>query len=154
MSPSRVRAAAKAGASPPVPRARSCAEAIKRSDGPGELGGRQPRLPLVRDAEGVDARPLCLGHREVRRNRVEHPVEAHRLPGLDAERDDVLDLEVDRAPDPDAVTEAVFFDLDSRTLDAGSSPMSGASPSIGPPFWPPKTAVSFSTCSSVARSST
>ena len=54
MSPSRVRAAAKAGARPPAPGARSCAEAIKRSGGPRELGGRQPRLPLVLDAEGVD----------------------------------------------------------------------------------------------------
>ena len=32
--------------------------------------------------------------------------------------------------------------------------MSGANPSIGPPFCPPNTAVSFSTCSSVAPSST
>jgi hypothetical protein len=31
--------------------------------------------------------------------------------------------------------------------------MSGANPSIGPPFCPPKTAVSFSNCSSDARSS-
>src|SRR6476469_4540678 len=54
ISPSRVRAAAKAGASPPAPGASSCAEAIKRSGGPRELGGRKPRLPLVLDAKSTD----------------------------------------------------------------------------------------------------
>ena len=34
------------------------------------------------------------------------------------------------------------------------SPTSGASPAIGPPSWPPNTAVSFSICSSLAFSST
>jgi hypothetical protein len=47
---------------------------------------------------------------------VEHAVEAHRLPGLDAERDDVFDLEINRVPDADAVAQAVVNDLDRRPL--------------------------------------
>src|SRR3954468_16535544 len=117
ISPSRVRAAAKAGASPPVPGARSCAEAIKRSGGPRELGGRKCRLPVVLDAKSVDPRPRRLGSREVWRNRVEHAVEAHRLSGLDPEGDDVLDLEVDRVADANAVTQAVVDDFDRNTLN-------------------------------------
>src|SRR5438093_2714028 len=71
-SPTRVRAAAKAGARPPRPGTRSCAEAIKRSGSPRELGGRETALSLIFDAEGVDARACRLGDREVRRDRVEH----------------------------------------------------------------------------------
>src|SRR4029078_11806017 len=93
------RSEAKAGASAPVRGARSCAEAIKRSGGPRELGGRKRRLPLVLDAKSTDPRPRRRGGGQSRRNRVEHAVEAHRLPGLDPERNDVLDLEVDRVSD-------------------------------------------------------
>ena len=46
------------------------------------------------------------------------PVEPDRLAGLDAERHDVLDLEVDRVADPDAVPQAVLAHLDRRPLDA------------------------------------
>src|SRR2546423_7777249 len=72
-SPSRARAAANAGARPPRWGMRSCAEAIKRSGGPGELGRRESRLALVLDAEGVDAGACRLGDRQVRSDRVEHP---------------------------------------------------------------------------------
>lgn len=63
---------------------------------------------------------------------MEDPDEPDRLSGLDAERNDVLDLEIDRLPDPDAVAQP-FLDR--------------------PPFCPAKTALVLSTCSSVARSS-
>ena len=46
------------------------------------------------------------------------PAEPDRLARLDAERHDVLDLEVDRVPNPDAVTQAVIVHLDRRPLDA------------------------------------
>src|SRR6187200_3603495 len=117
MSPSRARAAAKAGARPAAPGERSSAEVIKRSGGPRELGGGEARLPLVGDAERVDVRPRGLRHRQVRRDRVEHPVEAHRLPRLDAERHDVLDLEVDRVSDADAVANTVLDHLERGSLD-------------------------------------
>src|SRR5207247_166599 len=57
-SPSRARAAANAGASPVGPCASLCAEAITSLGGPRELGGGEPRLPFVLDAESVDLRPL------------------------------------------------------------------------------------------------
>src|SRR5262249_15315470 len=85
---------------------------------PGELGRREPGLPLVGDAEGVNARPLRLRHREVRAAGVEHAVEADRPAGVDAEGDDVLDLEVDAAADTDAVAQSVVLDLDRHALDA------------------------------------
>src|SRR5207237_6675874 len=118
MSPSRLRAAAKAGARPPWAGTRSCAEAIKRSGGPGELGGREAGLSLVLDAEGVDTRACRLGDREVRRDRVEHARKPHGLTGLDREGDDVLDLAVDRGADAHAVTDSVVPDLDCGPLDA------------------------------------
>ncbi len=49
---------------------------------------------------------------------MEHAVEPHRLAGLDPERHDVLDLEVDRVADADAVPQPVVVDLDRRPLDA------------------------------------
>ena len=49
---------------------------------------------------------------------MEHAVEPDRLAGLDAERHDVLDLEVDRVADADAVPQPVVVDLDRRPLDA------------------------------------
>ena len=48
---------------------------------------------------------------------MEHPVEPNRLTGLDPERDDVLDLEVDRVPDTDAVPQAVVVHVDRGPLD-------------------------------------
>ena len=44
--------------------------------------------------------------------------EPHRLPGLDAEGNDVLDLEVDRVPDLDAMAQPVLRQLEWRPLDA------------------------------------
>ena len=85
---------------------------------------------------------------------MEDPGEADRLAGLDPEWDDVLDLEVDRVSDPDAVAQAVVHDLDCARSTPSISPTSGASPAIGPPICPPKTPVSFCICSSVACSST
>ena len=49
---------------------------------------------------------------------MEHALEAHRLTGLDAERNDVLDLEVDRVSDPDAVANAIVLDIDRGPFDA------------------------------------
>src|SRR6185436_20843765 len=112
--PSCDRAARRAGARPA---SRSDTAAITRSAGPGESGLRQSRPALVLDAEGTDVRPLRLGHRQIRADRVEHALEPHGLTGLDAEGDDVLDLEVDPVPDPDAVAYAVVLDLDRHALD-------------------------------------
>jgi hypothetical protein len=74
-----------------------------RSGGPGELGRREPRLALVLDPKGVDPRAPRLGHREIGPNRVKHAGEPDGLAGLNAERHDVLDLEVDRVPDAHAM---------------------------------------------------
>ena len=77
------------------------------------------------------------------------------LARLDAEGDDVLDLEVDRVADLDAVASSPSSTTSNGARSTPSiSPTSGANPAIGPPFCPPKTAVSFSICSSSACSST
>src|SRR5512132_169953 len=115
--PRRMRTAASAGASPPPVGRPACAGALMASGGPGKLGCREAGLALVLNAERVDTRPLRLGHGEVRANGMEHPVESHRLAGFDAERHDVLDLEVDRAWDTDAVTKPVVVDIDRGPLD-------------------------------------
>src|SRR5204862_6099584 len=117
-SPARERAAAHAGASPAAAGRRSGAEAITGSGGPREARLRQPGLALVLDTERADARALRLRHREIGGDGVEHAVEPHRLPGLDAERHDVLDLEVDRVADADAVAQPVVLHLDPRTLNS------------------------------------
>src|ERR1700754_135433 len=87
-SPSCDRAAANAGAGPACGRA----ETATGSGRPGEAGLREPGPAVERDPERVDARALRLGHRQVRPHRVEHAVEPDGPAGLDAERDDVLDL--------------------------------------------------------------
>src|SRR6476661_5386747 len=115
-SPSRARAAANAGPRP-APETRSGAETIMPSGCPGELGGREPGPSLVLDAEAVDPRALCLRHRQVGRDRVEHAGESHRLTGLNAERHHVLDLEVDLVADAHAVADAVVDHLDGSTLN-------------------------------------
>src|SRR5689334_18364818 len=115
-SPSRARAAANAGPRP-APDTRSGAETIMSSGCPGELGGREPGLSLVLDPEGVDPRALCLRHRQVRCDRMEHAGEPHRLAGLDAERHHVLDLEVDHVADAHAVADAVVDHLDGSSLN-------------------------------------
>src|SRR4051812_19548064 len=125
--PRRTRTAAKAGARP-SPAGRTCAGALTGSRGPGELRRRQPGLPLVPDAERVDPRPLRLGHGQVRPGRVEHAVEADRGPVLLAERNDVLDLEVDDVADPDAVQQPVVAHLDRGTFDADDLPHEGGEP--------------------------
>src|SRR3954454_486925 len=63
---------------------------------PGEFRRRDPRLPLVLDAEGVDPRARCLGGVELRRGRMADTDEPDGLSRLNAEGHDVLDLEVDR----------------------------------------------------------
>src|SRR2546428_11985170 len=85
---------------------------------PGEVRVRHAGLALVLDAEGADLRTLRLCHGEVGRDRMEHAVEFDGVTVLDAERDDVLDLEVDRVADADAVADAVVIDLDRGALDA------------------------------------
>src|SRR3954469_2628833 len=82
-STTRTRTAAIAGDSPLVAIGRAGAStAVTWSGSPGEVRLRQPRLAFVGDAEGVDARALRLGHRQVAANRVEHAVELDRLAGL------------------------------------------------------------------------
>src|SRR5262245_20544761 len=115
--PRRARTATSAGPSPPPLGRRACTGALTVSGGPGELGRREAGLALVLDAEGVDARPLRLGHGEVRSGGMEHPVEPHRLTGFDSERDDVLDFELDRVSDKDGVAQAVVVDVDCGSFD-------------------------------------
>src|SRR5215213_7642520 len=115
--PRRTRTAARAGARPPCPGRGLCARALIASGGPGELRGGQTRLALVLDAEGVDPRAPRFCHGQVRPGRVEHAVEPDRTAGLDPERHDVLDLEVDGVPNADAVPEPVVPNLDRRPLD-------------------------------------
>src|SRR4051794_7162621 len=115
-SPSRTRAAASAGASP-SPVRRCCTGALMGSGGPRERGARQAGLALVLDTERVDPGAPRLGHRQVRPCRMEHAVEPNRPTGLDPEGDDVLDLELDRVSDADAVSQPIVVDLDGRPLD-------------------------------------
>src|SRR3954468_10652043 len=117
MRPSRARAAAKAGPSPRVPGTRSRAAVVTSSGGPGELGRREPGLALIFDAKGADLGAFRLGHREVRRDRMEHAVELDGLAGLHAERDDFLDLEVNGVADLHRVPKTVVSHLDRRLLD-------------------------------------
>src|SRR5581483_2938099 len=93
-----------------------------RSGGPAELGRRKAGRALVADAEGVDLRALRLRHVQLRPRGMEHPGEPDRLAVFDPKGDDVLDFEVDRAADPNAVADAVVDDLDRRTLDAQHLP--------------------------------
>src|SRR3954453_5471926 len=116
MSPRRARAAANARVRLSRPRSCSSADRIKRSGGPGELGRREARPALVLDAEGADPRAFCLGDRQIRTGRMEHALEAHGLTGLDTERNDVFDFEVDCVSNPHAVANAVVLDVDRRAL--------------------------------------
>src|SRR3954447_3043394 len=118
MRPRRARADVRRGARPAVAEARSGVAAIIPSGGPGELGCREPRLPLVLDAEGIDLRALRLRHRQIGPGRVKHVLEPHRLTVLNTERDDVLDFERDGVADPHAVADAVIRYFDRRSLDA------------------------------------
>ena len=77
-----------------------------------------------------------------------------RLARLDAERDDVLDLEVDGVADPDAVAQALLADLDRRALDAEVlADERRRAPPSGRRAAPLNTPPSFSACSSEAASS-
>src|SRR5512144_339474 len=116
-SASLARAAANAGSRPPLFGASACAAVVKVSSSPGELG-RHPRLPLVFDAERVDAGPLRLRGGELGSDGMGHAGDPDGLPRLAAEGHDVLDLEVDLVTDADAVVEAVLDYLDGRLLDA------------------------------------
>src|SRR5512144_2967785 len=62
---------------------------------PGEARPREAGAALVGDPERVDVRPRRTRHGEVGPRRVEDPGQPRRLAGLDPERHDVLDLEVD-----------------------------------------------------------
>src|SRR5262249_26865531 len=85
---------------------------------PAELRRREPGLPFVLDAERVDARTLRLGRGHRRADRMEDADETNRLGRFDAERHDVLDLEVDRIADTHAMDETVVVDLNARALGA------------------------------------
>src|SRR5439155_5566953 len=63
-----------------------------------------------------------LRDRQVRRYRVEHAGKANRLSRLDTKGHDVLDLEIDRVADPNAVAHAIVLDLDRRSLDTEHLP--------------------------------
>src|SRR3954453_8733163 len=104
--------------SKPIRPSRCRAARINRSGSPGEFRRREPRLPLVLDPEGVDARARRLGDRQVGSNRVEHALETHRFARLHTERDDVLDLEVDCIADAHGVTNPVVLHVDGDSLDA------------------------------------
>src|SRR4051794_35373776 len=111
--PSRARAAAKAGARPP----RSATPPAAVTSGrPREVGGREPRLALVLDPERADARARRVRDRQLGPGGMEDAREPRRLARLAPERHDVLDLEVDRLPDLDAVAQAVLVPLDRRAL--------------------------------------
>src|SRR4051794_12673829 len=116
--PSRTRSAASAGPGPAAAPEPARSAAITGSGSPGELRRRDARPALVLDPERVDVRPRRLGRIEFGRRRVEDPHEPDGLPGLDAERHDVLDLEVDRVTDADAMEKSVLDDLDRGPLDA------------------------------------
>src|SRR5262245_49861478 len=95
------------------------------SRGPRELRGRHGGVALELDPERVDARARRLGDRQLGPGRVEDPGEPRGLAGLDAERNDVLDLEVDRVADRDAVPQPLLANLDRRPLDAEVLPDEG-----------------------------
>src|SRR5712691_728101 len=116
--PRRARAAANAGTSPAAPTGRSSAEAIMFSGGPGEGRRRERRLPFVLDPEGVDLRAHRLGDRELGADWVEDARDPSGLSRLHAEGHDVLDLEIDRVADPDAVPESLLAHFDRGSLDA------------------------------------
>src|SRR5215207_693088 len=111
--PRRARAALNAGPRP-VPRSsRAGGEATALTSGrPREGRVREAGLALVFDPEGADARARRLGDRQFGAGGMEDAAHPRRLARLDAERDDVLDLEVDRVADLDAVPQAVLADLD------------------------------------------
>src|SRR4051794_24867178 len=91
---------------------RSPAQGWRQGSGcPGERS-REPCLALVLDPEGVDLRALRLGGGQLRASRVEDADDPHRFAGLDAERDDVLDLEVDGVADLDAVAQPFLRDFE------------------------------------------
>src|SRR3954447_20642984 len=124
---SRARAAANAGAGPARPAGRSWA-AITCSGGPGEACLRKPCLALVLDAERIDPGALRLRHREIRPDRVEHSVEPDRPAILGPKRNDVLDLEIDRVADADAVTQSIVLHIDPRALDPEHLPHEWSKP--------------------------
>ena len=117
-SPSRARAAANAGASPP---AGSAARAPRRSRGQAAQENsdvESPVLPSYSMPKALIRERFASAIVRFDADRMEHAVEPNRLAGLDAERHDVLDLEVDRVADADAVAQPVVDDLDRRPLDA------------------------------------
>ena len=76
-------------------------------------------------------------------------------PGLDAERDDVLDLEVDRVADADAVAQSVLHaPRSARARRRAPRRRAARAPPSGRPAARRRPPPSFSICSSVASSST
>ena len=69
---------------------------------------------------------------------MEHAVEADRPARLDAERDDVLDLEVDRVADPDAVPEAVVLDPSRQFASVITFGVSAIAAILNPPTSTPR----------------
>src|SRR5438045_8859133 len=96
---SRPAPSAGCAASLPTGPCRPCRDA--ESGGPGKLRGRERRLALELDPEGVDLRARRLGDRELGAGRVEDAGDPGGLSRLHAERNDVLDLEAPRVADPD-----------------------------------------------------
>src|SRR4051812_9316889 len=114
--PRRARVAASAGARPRW--SRWSRAKVLTSRRPREARVRERRPALVLDAERVDARPHRPRDRQLRAGRMEDPRQPRGLARLDPERDDVLDLEVDRVADRHAVAQPVLVDLDRHALDA------------------------------------
>src|SRR4029450_7753092 len=108
---------------------------------PRELGGRESRLPLVLDSEGIDLRALGLRGRELGPDRVAHPGEPDRVAGLDPNGT------MSSISKSIASPIRTLWRKPSSTTSIGArstpsiSPTSGARRAIGPPPWPPNTAV-------------
>ena len=117
-SPSRARAAAKAGA--------EAAAGSRVFVGGGDQALRRPRrtrtverpvLPSYSIPKALIRDRFASAMVSVEPTGMEHARRTDGLAGLDPERDDVLDLEVDHVADADAVTEPVVDDLDRDPLD-------------------------------------
>src|SRR4051812_32871383 len=104
-------------------RARDATDALNagvRSAGPRELG-REPRRPGLHGvvhAEGADPGALRPGQVHLGTGRVEDVDEPGRFPALAAERDDVLDLDLDRVTNLQTVVAVLAGELDLSAFGA------------------------------------
>ena len=103
----RARGRADAGARPAPPGARSGADAITAQAAQENSDVDSPVLPSYSMPNALIRERFASAIVRSDADRVEHAVEPDRPAGLDAERHDVLDLEVDRVADADAVTQPV-----------------------------------------------